>query len=157
MGFGSYASAQRSRHGSSVLANEHECRDDQKELTSELHGFVYIRFTLSYRIIRSRFILRRIVLKSRMRGLSRIGSRFLAHLVDPTITADSFSVSEFSDVLAALSSSVLRFTRVFGNAGVIQDLYRAGVPNVFPILKDPNNFFVPGYFDKLRSSATTAA
>ena len=52
---------------------------------------------------------------------------------------------------------MFRFARVFGDAGIIQNLHGGRRTEVFPILQDPDDFLVPGDFDELRALAVAAA
>ena len=52
---------------------------------------------------------------------------------------------------------MLRFARVFGDAGVVQNLNGSGGAEVCPILQDPDDFLVARDFDELRAFAVAAA
>ena len=52
---------------------------------------------------------------------------------------------------------MFRFARVFGDAGVVQNLNGGRRAEVCPVLQNPDDFFVARDFDELRAFAVAAA
>ena len=52
---------------------------------------------------------------------------------------------------------MFRFTRIFRDAGIVQDLHGGGGTERLPILQHPDDFLVRSDFDELRAFAVVAA